>query len=45
MSMFEVAGLSIEVDNAVEELKQIADFTTLSNDDSGVGHGIYKYIL
>jgi len=45
ISMFEVAGLSIAVGNAEEELREIADHITLSNDESGVSHAIYKYIL
>ena len=45
ISMFKVAGLSIAVANAEEELKQAATHITLSNDESGVSHAIYKYIL
>ncbi len=45
ISMFKVAGLSIAVANAEEDLKQAADYITLSNDESGVGHAIYKYVL
>ena len=44
-SMFKVAGLSVAVANAEAELKHIATHITLSNDESGVSHGIYKYIL
>lgn len=45
ISMFQVAALSIAMGNAEEKLKKIANHITLSNDDSGVSHGIYKYIL
>jgi len=45
ISMFKVAGLSIAMGNAEEELKEIADYVTLSNNQSGVSHAIYKYIL
>lgn len=45
ISMFKVAGLSIAVANAEEDLKRVADHITLSNDESGVSHAIYKYIL
>lgn len=45
MSMFEVAGLSIATDNAEEQLKKAADIVTLSNDNSGFGDAIYKYVL
>jgi hydroxymethylpyrimidine pyrophosphatase-like HAD family hydrolase len=43
--MLEVAGLSIAMGNAEEELKEIADYITVSNDESGVSHAVYKYIL
>uniref|UniRef100_A0A7C5VKK7 HAD family hydrolase n=1 Tax=Fervidobacterium thailandense TaxID=1008305 RepID=A0A7C5VKK7_9BACT len=36
--MFEVAGTCIAVENAVEKLKEVADFVTLSNDENGVLH-------
>lgn len=45
ISMFKVAGLSIAMGNAEEELKRIADHITLSNDELGVSRAIYKYIL
>jgi len=45
ISMFELAGMSIAMGNAEEELKRIADYITLSNDESGVSRAIYKYIL
>ncbi|ODN30868.1 Cof-type HAD-IIB family hydrolase [Fervidobacterium thailandense] len=34
--MFEVAGTRVAVQNAVEKLKEVADFVTLSNDENGV---------
>lgn len=34
--MFEVAGMKIAVENAVEKLKEVADFVTKSNDENGV---------
>ena len=45
MSMFEVAGLSVAMENAEEELKKAADVVTLSNDASGFCDAIYKYVL
>lgn len=45
ISMFQVAGLSIAMGNAEEELKRVADHITLTNDESGVSDAIYKYIL
>ncbi|QGQ96319.1 HAD family phosphatase [Paenibacillus psychroresistens] len=43
--MLEVAGLGVAMDNAIDALKQIADFVTLSNNDDGVKHVIDKFIL
>lgn len=45
ISMFKVAGLSIAVANAEEELKKAANYVTMSNDESGVSYAIYKYVL
>jgi len=43
--MFEVAGLSIAMGNAEDEIKEMTDVVTLTNDENGVAHAIYKYIL
>ena len=43
--MFKVAGLSIAVDNASEEVKKAADHVTASNVDDGVAKAIDRYIL
>lgn len=40
-----VAGLGVAMDNAVDALKQQADYITLSNNDEGVKHVIEKYVL
>ena len=45
ISMFEVAGMGIAVENAEEELKNVATYVTLSNEESGVGYAINKYVL
>jgi len=45
ISMFKVAGLSIAMENAEEELKKMADIVTSSNDDSGFCDAVYRYIL
>ncbi|MBP1041914.1 HAD family phosphatase [Vagococcus sp. BWB3-3] len=37
-SMLEYAGFSIAMENAVQELKDIATHVTLSNDDDGIAH-------
>ena len=44
IEMLKVAGLGIAVENAREELKAVADFVTLSNDDDGVAMVIEKII-
>jgi Cof subfamily protein (haloacid dehalogenase superfamily) len=43
--MFNVAGLSIAMENAEEEVKKHADIVTLTNDENGVAYAIDKYIL
>jgi len=43
--MFNVAGLSIAMENAEYEVKKHSDVVTLSNDENGVAHAFEKYIL
>jgi Cof subfamily protein (haloacid dehalogenase superfamily) len=43
--MFKVAGLSIAMGNAVEEIKKMCDFVTLTNDENGVAYAINHYVL
>jgi Cof subfamily protein (haloacid dehalogenase superfamily) len=43
--MLEVAGLGVAMNNAVDSLKQVADYITLSNNEDGVKHVIDKFIL
>ncbi|MCX7842356.1 MAG: Cof-type HAD-IIB family hydrolase [Clostridia bacterium] len=45
LSMIEYAGLGIAMANAREEVKQKAGYVTLSNDEDGVAHAIYKFVL
>lgn len=40
LSMINFAGMGVAMGNAVEEVKQKADFVTLSNDDDGVAFAI-----
>ncbi len=44
-SMMQVAGLSIAMGNAEEEVKELCDVTTLTNEEDGVAYAIHKYIL
>ncbi|HEX7056523.1 MAG TPA: Cof-type HAD-IIB family hydrolase [Bacilli bacterium] len=43
--MIEAAGLGVAMANAVPQLKQIADYVTLSNNEQGVKHVIETFIL
>lgn len=43
--MVKAAGLGVAVANAVPELKEIADYITLSNNDDGVRHVLSKFVL
>lgn len=43
--MIRYAGLGVAMGNAFEEIKEIADFVTKSNDEDGVAHVIEKFIL
>lgn len=45
ISMLEVAGLSIAVENAEEIVKSKADYITKNNNDHGVAHAIREYLL
>ncbi len=45
LSMIQYAGCGVAMGNAMEELKQHADFITLSNNESGVAHAIRKFVL
>lgn len=43
--MIEYAGLGVAMGNATEEIKEIANYITLTNDENGVAHVIDKFIL
>jgi Cof subfamily protein (haloacid dehalogenase superfamily) len=43
--MIEYAGLGVAMRNAKDEIKELADFTTKSNEDDGVAYIIDKFIL
>jgi len=45
ISMIRYAGLGVAVDNAHAEVKNAADYVTLSNNDDGVAAVIEKFIL
>jgi len=43
--MIEYAGLGVAMGNAYDNIKDVADYITLSNDQSGVAHVVNKFIL
>lgn len=45
IDMIEYAGMGIAMGNAPDNVKDIADDVTCSNDENGVYHAIHKYIL
>lgn len=45
LSMIEYAGLGVAMENAPDAIKEKADYITLSNDNDGVAHVIYKFVL
>jgi len=45
IELIETAGLGVAMGNAVQALKDIADYTSLSNNEEGVCHTIEKFVL
>lgn len=45
IDILKTAGVAVAMGNAEEEVKKIADFITLSNEESGVAHAIRRYML
>ena len=45
ISMIEYAGLGIAMGNALDSVKQKADYITDSNDNEGVANAINKFVL
>jgi Cof subfamily protein (haloacid dehalogenase superfamily) len=43
-TMIQYAGIGVAMDNAVDELKEVADEITLSNEDDGIAVSLYKHI-
>jgi len=44
-SMVKYAGLGVAMENAIPEVKKVADFITTSNDEDGIAKVIEKFIL
>lgn len=45
LPMLEVAGLSVAMENGDEEIKNLCDVVTKTNDEHGVAYAIRKYVL
>ena len=45
IAMIKYAGLGVAMGNATDEVKSVADYITLSNEEDGVAHVIEKVIL
>ena len=45
IDMINYAGLGVAMGNATTQIKEVADFVTLSNEEDGVAHVINKFIL
>lgn len=45
MELIKTAGLGIAMGNGVQAVKEIADYTSLTNNDEGVCHAIEKFVL
>ena len=45
LSMLRAAGLGVAMENGEEQVKQAADFVTVSNNDAGVASAIRKFVL
>ncbi|MGL5617139.1 MAG: Cof-type HAD-IIB family hydrolase [Sarcina sp.] len=44
ISMLKYASMAVAMDNAVDELKAVADFVTLSNDEDGIAFALDKLV-
>lgn len=44
-TMIEIAGTGVAMGNAVEKIKEIADYVTLSNDEDGIAAYLEKFVL
>lgn len=44
MSMIEMAGIGVAMGNAIDPVKEIAQYVTATNDESGVAQAIYHYL-
>lgn len=45
LSLVANAGIGIAMENAIDQVKETADYITKSNDENGVAHAIHKFVL
>mgnify|MGYP000991371350 FL=1 len=45
LSMIELAGLGVAMGNATEQVKEAAQYVSLTNEEDGVAHAIHKFIV
>ena len=45
LSMIEFAGIGVAMGNAMDQVKEVADFVTKTNQEAGVAHAIDLYVL
>ena len=45
IDMIRYAGLGVAMGNAADEVKEVADYITLSNEEDGVAAAIEKFVL
>ena len=45
LSMIEYAGMGVSMANGVDEVKENADFVTLSNDEDGIAYALEKLLF
>lgn len=44
-SMIEMAGVGVAIGNAVDGIKEISDFITLTNEEDGIAYYLEKFVL
>ena len=45
LSMIELAGLGVAMGNATDQVKEAAQYVSLTNEEDGVAHAIHKFIV
>lgn len=44
-TMIKAAGVGVAMGNAVEKIKEIADYVTLTNDEDGIAYYLDRFVL